>query len=79
MEDQPHFINQLNTPQGEESIVTPRGDATPSMIPGQSEYPTDNSVVSFGAQEWPSEIMDSMAWSAQIFDAVHNYQYQPFT
>lgn len=79
VQDQPHFVNQLNTPQSEASIVTPGGDATPSMIPGQFEYPIDNSGVFLGAQEWPSEIMDSMAWSAQIFDAVHNYQYPPFT
>lgn len=79
MQDQPHFVNQLNTPQSEASIVTPGADAAPSMVPGQFEYAIDNSGVLFGAQDWPSEIMDSMAWSAQIFDAVQNYQYPPFT
>ena len=79
VQEEPHFVNQLHTPQSEASIVTPGGYAGQNMIPGQFEYPMDNNGAFFGAQEWPSEIMDSMAWSAQIFDAVHNYQYPPFT
>lgn len=31
-----------------------------------------------GAQEWPSEILDSMAWSAQFFDAVQGTPPAPF-
>ena len=28
----------------------------------------------FAAQEWPSEIWDSMTWSAQFFEAAQNPQ-----
>lgn len=58
--------------------MTP-GDAGPTLMSDQFEYGIDGNGMFFGAQEWPSEIMDSMTWSAQIFDAVHNYQYPPFS
>lgn len=50
-----------------------------ARVAGHFEDGLDNSGLLFGAQEWPSEIMDSMAWSAQIFGAVNNSQLPPYS
>lgn len=42
------------------------------------EMGSDGAGPVFGTQEWPSEILDSMTWSAQFFDAVRNAPLSPF-
>lgn len=76
---QTHFVDQVHTPQSPAGMVAPAGHEDVTRVVGHFEDSMDNSGLLFGAQEWPSEIMDSMAWSAQIFGAVNNSQLPPYS
>lgn len=70
-----HSVIQMHTPQSQPVMDVSGGHDEPTLTTSHFDDGVDGSALLFNEHEWPSEIMDSMAWSAQIYDAVHNSQF----
>lgn len=68
---------QTNMPSSQDPVPELPPQHGMSTI-GQFELGSDGVGTVVGSQEWPSEILDSMTWSAQFFDAVCNAALSPF-